>query len=213
MAKLVSRLVWDQEAPGSSPGAPTSFIKCLSCPLMKIAVGTQNKGKIEAVKNALDNYAEYSNSIVTGCSVETGVNDQPIGLDETITGAKNRAKLAFETCESDLGIGLESGVFLVPHTKSEYMDTTACAIFDGREFHIGLSSCFEYPKAMIEKVIKEGKEITDVALELGFAQNRAFREEGGMIGILTKGVIPRIKYSEQAVHTAMVHLLNSQHYQ
>ncbi|MGB0757849.1 MAG: inosine/xanthosine triphosphatase [Patescibacteria group bacterium] len=179
---------------------------------MKVIVGTQNKGKIQSVVDALHNYPEYKGCNVVGRDVETGVNDQPIGLDETITGAKNRARLAYESQESDLGVGLESGIFKVPHTKSKYMDTTACAIFDGQEYHIGLSSCFEYPKVMVDKVLNEEKEITDIALELGFAEDRAFREGQGMIGTLTKGVITRVKFSEQAVHTALVHLLNQKHY-
>lgn len=179
---------------------------------MKIAVGTQNKGKIEAVRQALINYAGYCYANIVGCVVESGVNNQPIGLDETISGAKNRARLAYESLTSDFGIGLESGIFLVPHTKSDYMDTTACAIYDGQQYHLGLSSCFEYPKEMIKKILNDGKEVSDIALELGFAQDRSFREDGGMIGILTKGVIPRIKYTEQAVHTAMIHLLNEGHY-
>ncbi len=182
------------------------------CFNMKIAVGTENKGKIEAVKNGVSNYPEYSTAEVIGVKSDSGVSHQPKGLEETIRGAKNRAKRAYESSGADLGFGLESGIFLVPETKSDYMDTTACAIYDGKEFHLGLSSCFEYPKALIHKVLHEGKEITDAALELGFAEDRSFREDGGMIGILTKGVLSRKKYSEQAVHTAMVHLLNKGHY-
>ena len=179
---------------------------------MKIAVGTQNKGKIEAVKNALMNYPEYSNVEVTGIKCESGVSNQPIGLEEIIRGAMNRAKAAFEASGAALAFGLESGIFLVPQTKSDYMDTTACAIYDGKDFHLGLSSCFEYPKLMIKKVLEEGKEISIAALELGFADDQSFREDMGMIGLLTKGVVTRKKYSEQAVYMALIHLLNKKHY-
>jgi inosine/xanthosine triphosphatase len=179
---------------------------------MRINVGTQNKGKIQAVINALINYRDYAAALVNGCEVESGVSDQPLGLDETITGAMNRARLAFAAGDADLGLGLESGIIEVPHTKSGHMDTTACAIYDGQRFHIGLSSCFEYPKEMIDSVMIDHKEITDAAVALGFADDPAFREGQGMIGILTKGAVTRIKYSEQAVHTAMIHLLNPEHY-
>lgn len=179
---------------------------------MKIAIGTTNKGKVEAVQNGLNNYSEYTNSEIISIEVVSGVGAQPQSLAETIRGAKNRAKQAFDLASADLGFGLESGLFPVPETKSEYMDTTACAIYDGQNFHLGLSSCFEYPKAMVKKILEEGKEITDIALELGFFENRNCREDGGMIGILTRGVVTRKKYSEQAVHMAMVHLLNKDHY-
>jgi inosine/xanthosine triphosphatase len=179
---------------------------------MKIAVGTLNKGKVEAVRKGLSYYKDYLAAEVLGVKVDSGVGNQPIGLEETIAGAQNRARLAFESISADLGIGLESGIFLVPHTKSDYMDTTACAIYDGKEFHLGLSSCFEYPREMIKKVLEEGKDIGEVALQLGFSDDKNFAEKEGMIGILTKGVINRANYSEQAVHMAMIHLLNREHY-
>jgi len=179
---------------------------------MLFAIGTQNKGKIKAVKQALEKYQDFKRAEVISCEVETGVNEQPIGLDEIITGAKNRAKAAYQKNKVDFGIGLESGIFKVPHTKSNYMDVTGCAIYDGQHFHIGLSSCFEYPKKLIDKIVNENKDVSDAAIELGFFKNRSVREAGGMVGILTQGVITRIKYSEQAVHTAIIHLLNKDYY-
>lgn len=179
---------------------------------MKIAIGTNNKGKVEAVRRACGEYPILKQATVINIDTPSGVNTQPIGLDETITGAKNRAKAAFEQTKADLGIGLESGIFLVPHTKSEYMDTTACAIYDGKTFHLGLSSCFEYPKKMIDGIFKQGKEVTDIALEMGFANKRSFREGQGMVGVLTKSRITRVDYSYQAVQTALIHLENPEHY-
>jgi inosine/xanthosine triphosphatase len=179
---------------------------------MKIAVGSKNRGKIEAVENALNKHDQFSKTEIIGVDVSSGVTSQPIGLEDIIKGAKNRALASFEKLNADLGIGLESGIFLVPETKSEYMDITACAIYDGKQFHLGMSSCFEYPQAMINKVLKEGKEISDAAVELGFFENKDERENMGMIGLLTQGVVTRKEYSEQAVHMALVHLLNQDHY-
>jgi inosine/xanthosine triphosphatase len=180
--------------------------------MKKIAAGTMNKGKLQAVVKACEEYPMLNGAEVCGVEVESGVGNQPIGLEETIEGAKNRAKAAKESGEYDLGIGLESGIFAVPHTKSDYMDTTACAIYDGKNFHLGLSSCFEYPPLMIKKVLEEKKEITDAALEMGFAKERGFREGIGMVGVLTKSRISRMDYSYQAVQMALIHLENSEHY-
>jgi non-canonical (house-cleaning) NTP pyrophosphatase len=92
------------------------------------------------------------------------------------------------------------------------MDTTCCAIYDWINYHIGFASCFEYPKKMIEKVLWENKEICDIALEMGFAEHREFREWLGMIGTLTKGRVTRIDYTYQAVQMALIHLDNPEHY-
>jgi len=72
-----------------------------------------------------------------------------------VSGAKNRALAAYKTGEYSLAFGIESGIFEVPHTKSGYMDTTCCAIYDGKEYHLGLSCCIEYPKAMIDAHFRE----------------------------------------------------------
>jgi non-canonical (house-cleaning) NTP pyrophosphatase len=56
------------------------------------------------------------------------------------------------------------------------MDTSCCVIYDGREYHIGFSSCFEYPKKMIDSILSEGKEISEIAVDMGFAENREFRQ-------------------------------------
>lgn len=179
---------------------------------MHITIGTENLGKIQAVKNALKKYPAYHDAQIQGCSITSGVSDQPIGLEETITGAKNRANAAYAKGNAELSIGLESGIFPVPHTKSGYMDTTICAIYDGATYHIGFSSCFEYPKTMITKVLEEQKEIADIAVELGFSEHRSFKEGLGMIGVLTNGVISRIAFTEQAVHTALLQLLHPDQY-
>lgn len=175
-------------------------------------MGSTNKGKIDAVKLCFNNYDDYKHAEVVGINIDSKVSNQPIGLDEIITGAKNRAKGAYEASPCVLGVGIEAGIFLVPHTKSDYMDTTACVLYDGKSFHIGLSSCFEYPKHMINLMLTENKEVSDAAVELGFAKDRGFRENLGMVGVLTRGVVDRVAFSEQAVHMAIIHLLNKEHY-
>lgn len=179
---------------------------------MRIIVGTKNVGKIEAVRRGIKEYSLLSGSIIESCDVDSGVPAQPIGLEMIVSGAKNRALSAYKTGEYDMAFGIESGIFEVPHTKSGYLDTSCCVIYDGSRFHIGFSSCFEYPTKMIEKVLWEHKEICDIALELGFAEHREFREWLGMVGTLTKGRITRIDYTYQAVQMALIHLENPEYY-
>jgi non-canonical (house-cleaning) NTP pyrophosphatase len=56
------------------------------------------------------------------------------------------------------------------------MDTSCCVIYDGESYHIGFSSCFEYPKKMIDSIMNDGKEICDIAIDMGFAEHREFRQ-------------------------------------
>jgi inosine/xanthosine triphosphatase len=177
---------------------------------MKINVGTRNQRKVEAVISALKEYPEFANAEVTGIDVSSEVSDQPSSLDETTKGAINRSKNAFNDC--DYAIGLESGLFEVPYTKSGYMDVCMCSIYDGKTFHLGGSSIFEYPKKMVDLVFSKKFEIDQAAKEAGFTESDSIGKAQGMIGLLTKGVIDRKEYSKQAVITALIHLLNPEHY-
>lgn len=172
---------------------------------MKIKVGTKNKAKIDSVVEIIGEYPHLANSEVEGVSVLSGVSDQPKSLEETINGAINRAKNSFENC--DYGVGLESGLMLVPKTKSGYMDVCVCAIYDGKEYHLGLSSAWEFPnKDVMDLIIKEGLDMSQAINKAGMTNNNKIGSEEGAIGILTKGRMTRKEYTKQALRTALIHL-------
>ena len=58
-----------------------------------VGVGTTNKCKVAAVRQVLATTPAIARSLVA-CKVSTGVDEQPVGLDVTIAGAKNRAAAA-----------------------------------------------------------------------------------------------------------------------
>ena len=177
---------------------------------MKVSVGSKNLTKVQAVEEALSDFPEFSSAKVISIEIGSGVHKQPKNMEQTVQGAINRAKNAFKDC--DLSVGLESGLMEVPNTKSGYMDITMCAIFDGKNFHLGGSSAFEYPKSMIDLVFSKDYEIDEAAKEVGFSEDSNIGEREGMIGLLTKGRLDRKGYSKQAVITALIHLLNPEHY-
>jgi len=177
---------------------------------MKINIGSKAPPKVDALKELANEYDMLKGAEIITISVDSGVSDQPIGFDEMIKGAKNRAKAAFKDCS--LSFGLESGIVPIPHTKSEYMDFGCCAIFDGKDFHIGLSMGFEYPKSMVDLVKNKEMDISEAAKQTGFTKNEYVGHAEGMIGILTKGKINRKEYSKQSITSAMIHLENQEHY-
>ncbi len=177
---------------------------------MKVNVGSKNITKIQGVRDALADFPEFAGAEVVSVEVPSGVHKQPKSMAETVQGAMNRAEKAFKEC--DYSVGLESGLIEVPHTKSGYMDITMCAIYDGKNFHLGGSSAFEYPKAMIDLVFSKDYEIDEAAKETGFSHDENIGEREGMVGFLTKGRLNRTGYSKQAVITALIHLLNPKHY-
>ncbi len=172
----------------------------------------KNQKKVDAVKETFLDFSEFFNSKieVSLTVVDSGVSKQPKTLKQTTEGAMNRARNAFNDC--DLSIGLESGLMEVPYTKSGYMDITMCAIYDGKNFHLGGSSVFEYPKSMVDLIFTKDYEVNEAAKEAGFTENSSVGSAEGMVGLLTKGRLNRKDYSKQAVLTALIHLLNPEHY-
>ena len=174
---------------------------------MRIAVGSKNNVKIEAVREAVRDYDFLSNAEVVGIDVNSGVSEQPKSVDETIRGAMNRAKSAFRNCE--YSFGLEDGLMQVPNTKTDYMNICACAIYDGQNYHIGLSSAFEFPLDVTRLVLKEGLDINQAFYRAGLTKNPKVGSAEGAIGILTHGKLLRKDYTKQAVMMALIHVENS----
>ena len=177
---------------------------------MKINVGSKNKIKISAVEEIIRNYNFLSKAKVTGIDADSEVADQPKSMEETIQGAMNRATNVFKDC--DYSIGLESGLMKVPSTKTGYMDFTVCAIYDGKNHHLGLSSAFEYPIKVTQLVFNEGLDINQAFYKTGLTTNPELGSAEGAIGFLTKGRLPRINYTKQAITTALIHLENKNIY-
>lgn len=75
----------------------------------KIAIGSINPVKIQAVKNAF-NDGEIQ---IVSCSALSGVRPQPLSNEETLQGAINRARDCLEKTDVGLAIGLEARVVVL----------------------------------------------------------------------------------------------------
>lgn len=172
---------------------------------MKIKVGTQNKAKVGAVAEIVKEYPHLAHADIEGIASVSGVSDQPKSLEETIIGAKSRALGAYEAC--DYAIGIESGLMHVPQSKSGYMDVCVCAIYDGKECHLGLSSAWEFPDASVtDLMVKDGLDMSQAINKAGYTNSPTIGSEEGAIGIMTKGRIDRKEYTKQALRMALIHL-------
>jgi len=179
---------------------------------MKIAIGSGNPIKIQAVKEVLSEYNMFNNSEIKSVKVESNVSEQPSSINETMQGAKNRAKNAYDSGNFDYGIGIESGIMKTEGTNTNYYAVSISAIYDGKEFHTGSASLFEYPKKVIEFVIKKNKTINEGAHKSGMAKNQKIGSEEGMIGILTKGRVPRKEHEKEGLRMALIQIENKELY-
>jgi len=172
--------------------------------IAKINVGSQNRVKVCAVEEILGDYLHLKDAKVISIDAVSEVDDQPRSLDETVQGAINRAKNAYQDC--DYSFGLESGMMAVPNTKTGHMDVCVCAIFDGEEYHLGLSSAWETPKDVANYMFNEGLNMNDAAYKAGLTEDLNVGAKDGLIGIMTKGRLTRKEYTKEAIRTALIHL-------
>ena len=177
---------------------------------MKINIGSKNKQKIEALAEMLKEYPDLKDAEVVSKDSDSEVSDQPKSFKETVKGAMNRAENCFFEC--NYSFGLESGLMSVPNSKSGYMDVTVCAIYDGEDFHLGLSSAFEYPKVVMDFILKEDLDASRAFYEAGLTKDTYIGYSEGIIGVLTKGRLDRKEYTKQAIRTALIHLENKNLY-
>lgn len=173
---------------------------------MKIKIASQNPVKVEALKEILADYPHLKDAEIVAVHALSEVSDQPKSLKETVQGALNRSKNAYGEC--DYCFGIESGLMEVPNTKSGYMDVCVCAIFDGREHHLGLSSAWEAPKQVSEYMLKDGLNMNDAAYKAGLTANPKVGSSEGLVGIMTKGRLTRKEYTKEAIRTALIHVDN-----
>ena len=173
---------------------------------MLIRVGSTNQVKLEAVQETIADYELLTDAKVLAANVGSDVSEQPASLAETVSGAKNRARNAFAECE--LSVGLEGGLMQVPESKTGYMNVCACAIYDGEQFHLGLSSGFEHPPAAIAAVFDQGLDISQAYHHVGLSASDELGRNQGAIGVLTRKRVMRKEYMQQALVTALIHLEN-----
>ena len=171
-----------------------------------INVGSINPIKVMSVEETLEGYEFIKPFKIFPVEVISRISEQPISLEETITGAKNRSKDAFVYCKYSFGI--ESGLMSVPQTKTGCMDVCVCAIYDGNTYHLGISSAFEPPREVVRLVFEKGMDLNDATHHLGLSANEKVGSAEGLIGILTKNRVTRKDYTQQAIRMALMHLEN-----
>jgi inosine/xanthosine triphosphatase len=176
--------------------------------MTKIVVGSKNQLKIDA---AVDGFRKmFPDALCEGFGVLTasGVSAQPMGEDETFTGAKNRAVNALnEMPEADFGVGIEGGIEERDGEMLAYAWIVVCSK-DGK-IGKGRSSAFVLPPPVAE-LIRQGKELGE-ADDIVFGKTNS-KQANGAVGLLTGDVIVRRGYYTEAACLAFIPFKNPELY-
>ncbi|UFX82633.1 DUF84 family protein [Candidatus Absconditicoccus praedator] len=134
---------------------------------MKIAIGTQNPAKIEAIKIGIDKCSYTNNQdieFITN-SAESNVSDMPKSLEENIRGAENRSiDMQKKHNNADLYIGMEGGTSYI--NGKAYLFGVVCILDKNGKKHIGISNMMEVPEVFRKRIYENGEELGVVLEEL-----------------------------------------------
>lgn len=168
---------------------------------MNLAVGSTNPVKIDAVERTLECYEPT----VTAVDVDSGVSEQPRTVDETVTGATNRAERALAASDADYGVGLEGGVARLAETPGVSLIMWG-AVTDGERTERGGGPTIRLPDGVAKRVA-DGAELGPVMDDhLG---TEGIAEAEGAVGVFTDGLTDRSRALGEAVACAFGPFLTS----
>ena len=170
---------------------------------MKIAVGSTNPVKILATKQAFQTVWPKEKWVVEGVSVKSGVSDQPMCDEESVKGAKTRAKRALAALGADFGVGLEGGIQKI---GKDYFDCGWAVVVDKNGIvGVGSSAKVIVPTKMM-KYIKKGVEL-GVVCDLVFKSKNS-KQENGHFGLMTNNIITRTSGYKDGIVMALVRFIH-----
>lgn len=176
--------------------------------MVKIVVASQNPVKLNATLRGFEQMFPGLDFSIEGVSVESGVNDQPIGREETLQGAKNRLNsLIAAVPDADYWVGIEGGIEL----HDDNMEVSAWIVIKSKEGQIGMgkTGAFVLPPE-IAAHIHDGKEL-GTATDIVFGKTNS-KQGGGSIAELTDGLIDRTAHYEVGVIFAIIPFKNPELY-
>jgi inosine/xanthosine triphosphatase len=144
---------------------------------------------------------------VEGVDLESGVSHQPLGFEEIVAGARNRAEKARRCGACDLAVGYEDGLVAIPEPDGTWFNVGCAAVSDGVRISLGLSSGFSYPPACSQRAVAERRPIGALFDRL-WTQHRGDTSDSaqlsiGNVGKLTGGALTRAEYTRHAVLCAL----------
>jgi inosine/xanthosine triphosphatase len=168
---------------------------------LKLLVASTNPVKINAAKLAFEKIFPGQEFEIEGVSVPSGVADQPMGTEETLTGAKNRALGLRELHpEADFVFGLEGGLITDEH--NQLVSQAWMVVIDKHgKLSQAATATFTLPKPIAE-LIHGG-------MELGHATDKLYglinsKHSGSTVAVLTDDIITRTTYYEHALVLALI---------
>lgn len=155
---------------------------------MSLVIGSTNQTKIKAVKTI------FPDCSLKAISVSSDVSPQPIGDEETLKGAMNRAKNAQLQNPQTFAIGLEGGVMYIQ--ENIYLNSWGVIITPEGKLYTAAGARIPLPnefKSKLNQQIELGKLMDDYTKRENIGKNE------GAIGIFTSSYFTRVDLFAQVM--------------
>ena len=187
---------------------------------MRIALGSSNTAKVEAVRSAAERVAiiepSWTNTEVIPREVETDAPPMPLTDADLMHGAMSRA-IAIQTLLSndregaDLYVGLEGGFHSIAIEAKRLTFLRGWAyVTDGSRGSFGASPSIRVPDPIVGSVVNNGLELAEVIDEV--AGQHDVRSRQGAWGVLSRDLFTRAMSFEVALVAAFAPFYNPQIY-
>ena len=172
---------------------------------LSVAVGSLNPVKIGAARLALER-AGFDFAL-QGVAVPSGVAEQPVGLDEIVRGARQRALHARAALGAAWGVGMEGGVEF--DVGGDAWLFSVVAIVTAERDSLARGGQLLLPPRVAAR-LRAGAELGPVMDELLGTSN--IKHGLGAVGMLTGGLITREAAFYDCVSRALAPLLHPELY-
>lgn len=162
---------------------------------MKIVVGSMNQVKHNLVRRGFQELFPLDDVVVVGYDAPSGISKQPIVSEQTLNGAKNRARHSREAIpDADYWVGVEGGTEEAGGVMQEYTWIFVISK-EGRESK-SRSASFSIPPK-IAAMIRKGAEFGPASDEFFGKEN--LKQGNGTIGMVSDNLYTRETYPLSAV--------------
>ena len=183
-----------------------------------IAVGSTRKPKLAALREAVEGMIHLlspgTSFEIVGVEVDSGVKHTPLGRQESMRGARQRAETLQKMEEGkawNYFVGLEGGLDSVMENGERRVFLESWAyVSDRTRGYFGRSGAVELPEALAEEVFVRG---TDLSIAIDrFAGEAGIRDAQGAWGVLSANKITRQEAFRVALIAAFAPFFNSSAY-
>ncbi len=169
---------------------------------INVIVGSENPVKVKAVQDALSRYFPERQIVIKAVSAASLVADQPMGAEETLSGAINRVNFCKAGHQADYYAAIEGGA---EKTKYGCFTFAYIVIDNGVRQSVSRSASLPLPD-FIYQALENGAELGDVMD--GVFNESNVKQKCGAIGLLTGRLASRGSCYQQAAIMCMAPFIN-----